>query len=650
MKMTIRPLKHKLLFLFFYFAIVSALLTINYTGSYLSDFEVSSTNTFQASVEKNDYHDCPPIQPIHPRPMNNEQQLPRMVTISVYVFDANDDPINVSFYNAEDDTLIDTIEQTKSETRVSAIWSDLRQNKSYSWYAIAEDWEGSSRSQTWTFTTNSNPTIIAGPIPADKSNNIQCSPILNLTIYDYNNDVVDVTFYNNDTNQPLATYTIESKDTVNYQMSDLGFDTTFSWYVTLDDGIDTTQSPVWQFTTRQPPPPSGGGGNPSDDDSTEENQNPQIVATIEAPIQGEVNTSIFFNANQSMSTSTITKYNWSIDQKINLTTTTPFLNITFNITGNHSVSLTIMDSNNQTAQTNHTIHIFENETQTHLLISNISSYPIIQQQNKTVNITANIDNTSNTTTVRYTITTPDNITNTQNLTRKENTSLWYLNKSYNQLGEYTYNISAIDETLNQSSITEDYNFYIGDTLPPIIIDHSAPQGTTGDVYLFNISITDFDLITNASVLINDSTLLPLTNSYANIWQATITIPHLLQPLNYTIIAEDLLNQNKTMNTTIIIIDNDDPAISTVLINQNSTDSPSSINISCNVTDNISLHQVNLTITFPNNTTSTSLMIKDNTTYHYNSIFTQTGNYSFVICATDTSTNTVTSQSYEFIIS
>lgn len=670
MKLRYRPLKHKLLFLFFYFSLVSILVTMGFTGSYLSDLEVSSINSFQASIDEEDYYDCPPIQPIHPQPDTNAQQLPTTVTLSVYVFDVNNDSINVSFYNANDHSLIDTVYHAESGTRVSATWNDLDQNTTYSWYTIAEDWEGQRQSQTWTFTTNSKPIITKGPIPADHSDDISQSPVLNITVYDYNNDVIEVTFYSNQTNQALATYTVNSNNSVTHHLSDLGFETVFSWYATLNDSISQTQTPVWKFTTVSPPPTGGdggGGGNSPSEGSSDENQdnenddtsssnhnNTELTAIINAPEQAYVNTSILFNATQNTTNHTIISYNWSLDQTINITTIIPYINLSFNSTGNHTVQLTITDVNNSTATTNHTIRIknnesIDNESEPVLTIEAVSTTPNIQQMNHTIHITATLTNTTNTTMVTCTITNPDNITNTQNLTRKENTSLWYLNNSYHQLGEYTYNISAIDETLNQIIITDDYNFYIGDTLPPIIRDYSAPQGTTGDVYQFNISITDFDLITNASVLINDSTLLSLTNSYDNIWQATMVVPHTLQPVNYTILAEDLLHQNETTTKTITIIDNDTPTISNITINQNSTTPPATINISCNVTDNIALAQVNISITDPSNTTTTSVMTKDNSLYYYNTAGLQTGNYSVIISAKDPSNNTIQSSTYQFIL-
>ena len=61
--------------------------------------------------------------------------------------------MDISFYNASDDTLIDIDYDVASESRASVNWSDLNENCTYYWYAVADDGYYQIQSDTWEFTT-----------------------------------------------------------------------------------------------------------------------------------------------------------------------------------------------------------------------------------------------------------------------------------------------------------------------------------------------------------------------------------------------------------------------------------------------------------------------------------------------------------------
>jgi len=95
----------------------------------------------------------PPNQPTVPDPENNSENIDLNPTLSVFVSDPDNDDLNVSFYNASDDSLIDTVENIPNGTRASTSWSDLSYNTTYNWYTVVNDSEYTKKSDNWCFTT-----------------------------------------------------------------------------------------------------------------------------------------------------------------------------------------------------------------------------------------------------------------------------------------------------------------------------------------------------------------------------------------------------------------------------------------------------------------------------------------------------------------
>jgi len=95
----------------------------------------------------------PPNKPTDPIPEDNSENIDINPTLSVNVTDPDGDTMNVSFYNASDDSLIDTDLNVESGSTASITWSDLSYNTTYDWYAVANDSQFETRSDTWIFTT-----------------------------------------------------------------------------------------------------------------------------------------------------------------------------------------------------------------------------------------------------------------------------------------------------------------------------------------------------------------------------------------------------------------------------------------------------------------------------------------------------------------
>ncbi|MCD6478025.1 MAG: PKD domain-containing protein, partial [Candidatus Aenigmarchaeota archaeon] len=76
----------------------------------------------------------PPNKPINPSPSNGATGISTSPTLSVSVSDPDGDSMDVSFYDASDDSLIGTDSGVSSGSTASITWSDLSEGTTYSWY------------------------------------------------------------------------------------------------------------------------------------------------------------------------------------------------------------------------------------------------------------------------------------------------------------------------------------------------------------------------------------------------------------------------------------------------------------------------------------------------------------------------------------
>jgi hypothetical protein len=94
-----------------------------------------------------------PDNPTVQNPEDNEKNIGLSPDLTVFVEDPDDDPLDIYFFNSSDDSLIGIKTGVSSGTTASVTWSDLSYDSEYSWYAVADDGEFSTISETWTFTT-----------------------------------------------------------------------------------------------------------------------------------------------------------------------------------------------------------------------------------------------------------------------------------------------------------------------------------------------------------------------------------------------------------------------------------------------------------------------------------------------------------------
>jgi parallel beta-helix repeat protein len=98
----------------------------------------------------------PPAQPSDPDPNDGAVNVSTTPHLSVLVFDAEGDTMNVSFYDAATQTVIGVDMNVPSSTRASTTWQGLANMTQYLWYTIADDGTHTTQSETWAFTTGSS--------------------------------------------------------------------------------------------------------------------------------------------------------------------------------------------------------------------------------------------------------------------------------------------------------------------------------------------------------------------------------------------------------------------------------------------------------------------------------------------------------------
>mgnify|MGYP001145427190 CR=1 FL=1 len=199
----------------------------------------------------------PPDSPSNSKPLNGATGVNLNPQLQVTVSDPDNDPLSVTFYDANTDSVIgvDTIE---SGSIATVTWSGLNPGSLYHWYVVASDSQLETESNVWSFTTTSvanraptKPTLIS---PLDMSTGVSRSPSLRVTVSDPDNDLLSVTFYDASTNSVIGTVdTIESGSPAAVTWTGRSYSTTYHWYAISTDSQLSTQSQTWQFATQAKP-------------------------------------------------------------------------------------------------------------------------------------------------------------------------------------------------------------------------------------------------------------------------------------------------------------------------------------------------------------------------------------------------------------
>jgi len=129
------------------------IIKINPDGQIIWKFEVDFKYPVDVEILFN------PSIPKNPSPSIGALNISINPRLSVDVIDPDGDVMDVSFYNALDDSLIGTDNNVASGETASARWNDLSFLTKYSWYAIVNDGVYETKSDTWYFTTVDYPPL-----------------------------------------------------------------------------------------------------------------------------------------------------------------------------------------------------------------------------------------------------------------------------------------------------------------------------------------------------------------------------------------------------------------------------------------------------------------------------------------------------------
>jgi len=105
-------------------------------------------------------------------------------------------------------------------------------------------------SPTAMYPDTNNVPVISNPSPSNGTAGVSTSPTLSVDIYDADGDSVTVTFKNASDNSVIGSNVVSSgSGTASATWSGLSPSTSYSWYVTADDGTNVTTSSTYSFTT-----------------------------------------------------------------------------------------------------------------------------------------------------------------------------------------------------------------------------------------------------------------------------------------------------------------------------------------------------------------------------------------------------------------
>ena len=113
---------------------------------------VNTSDIFTFKTKKKGINN-PPFKPINPTPENNSKNMLLHPELNIYVEDPDKDSLRVEFYNASDNSIINTLYNIESSTIAKITWNDLSYKKTYYWYVKVNDSEYSNKSDVFNFET-----------------------------------------------------------------------------------------------------------------------------------------------------------------------------------------------------------------------------------------------------------------------------------------------------------------------------------------------------------------------------------------------------------------------------------------------------------------------------------------------------------------
>ena len=239
-----------------------------------------------------------PDIPENIEPKNNETGLGKDVKLSVKVFHHKEKTMNVYFYNAKDNSKIGTDTDVPSGGTATTNWEDLEYGTTYRWYAIADDKDMETQSDTFSFTTNSPPTF-SDIYPQDGLKDVSTGiEKISINITDPDNDTFSWTI----TTSPDIGSSSGNSNTYSTQdcrISNLQPKKQYNWTVEAYDGTSGTTKKTYTFTTKENSPPN----KPLAVNPINNEQETSIICTLnwtcQDPDQDQLTYTLYFGTNQN---------------------------------------------------------------------------------------------------------------------------------------------------------------------------------------------------------------------------------------------------------------------------------------------------------------------------------------------------------------
>jgi hypothetical protein len=209
------------------------------TAAWFDNLEISSTNSA-------------PNNPANPNPSDTQDTVGLSPNLEVDVSDPDGDSMDVTFYDASDDSIIGTDNSVASGGTATVQASGFDQTgTTYNWYAVADDGSTTTQSSTWIFTTEGEPNIDEASASPQGGSVVSTTPDLSVDVSHPDGRTMDVTFFLN--GEAFGTdQQVDGSGTASIQTPDLNASEIYDWYVVVDDRngytVDNSGSP-WSFET-----------------------------------------------------------------------------------------------------------------------------------------------------------------------------------------------------------------------------------------------------------------------------------------------------------------------------------------------------------------------------------------------------------------
>ena len=292
--------------------------------------------------------------------VNNE--LPRISNVNAdpnpQTFDKN---VNIScevYDNIMVDTVKAIVEYPDSSTQENICTGNgfyyhteiYDQLGNYTYYIWANDTSGNiNTSENYTFEIiNNPPDQPTNPSPDNGSTNVDINPVLSVTVTDPDENSLHVSFFDALDDSPIEPFTfIPSGSTASVTWNGLAYDTTYSWYVIVNDSKTQTVSQTWNFKTKKEPktdPPGGGETpfNPPFNPPEGPTNNNPVAKIIVSDIIEFVDTNITFDGSESYDPDGDgLTYKWNFYDEVTLNE--KIIEYSFSKSGIYSITLTVSD-------------------------------------------------------------------------------------------------------------------------------------------------------------------------------------------------------------------------------------------------------------------------------------------------------------------